>query len=133
MKQLSFISFVFLCILINGCKNDNSNCSPVGGYEIKVVESNLDDVAFKQVTVDCPKDKRALGAGWSVVDSTNAILDGSATFFQPSFDGKSWMVNAKNNSGFARNWKLRVSCICADVCPDKAFKEYQRPNEDSAK
>ena len=124
---------VFVLFFLIGCKNNQNNCAPVSGYEIVTVESDLNDNASKQLNVKCPKDKRVLGAGWAVLDSTNAILDGTATYNLPSFDGTSWLINAKNNSTFAKNWKLKVSCICADVCADKAFKEYKRPNTDSAK
>jgi hypothetical protein len=88
------------------------------------VESPLDATVTKQVIVNCPGDKRVIGAGWSVEDSTNAILDGEVTYSQPSWDGKSWMVNAKNNSAFAPKWKLRVKVICADVCQqDSSIKK----------
>jgi hypothetical protein len=82
-------------------------------YSIIVGESVLDSEPFKQLRVDCPDGMRALGAGWSVLDETSAILEGQATYFEPSYDGKHWLTNAKNESGFASKWKLRVRLICS--------------------
>ncbi len=84
-------------------------------YEIVVGETAVNTAAGKQLQVDCPEGKKALGAGWSVLDSTGAILDGRATYYQPAFDGSHWMVNAQNKSTFAPDWKLRVRVICASV------------------
>ncbi len=75
----------------------------------------MDAATTKQLQVDCPEGKKALGAGWSVLDPTSAILDGRATYFQPAFDGSHWLVNAQNRSTFAPDWKLRVRVICAAV------------------
>ena len=59
--------------------------------------------------------KRAFSEEIPVLDSTSAILDGSATYFEPAFDGGHWLVNARNNSSFSPNWKLRVRVICASI------------------
>jgi hypothetical protein len=87
----------------------------VSAYEIVVGETPVDSTAQKQLRVDCPEGKKALGAGWSVLDTTGAILDGRATYFQPAFDGSHWLVNAQKKSTFAADWKLRVRVICANV------------------
>jgi hypothetical protein len=87
----------------------------VDGYEIAIDETVVDDFPIKQLQVNCPAGKNALGAGWAVLDSTSAILDGRATTFQPAFDGSSWLVNAVNDSTFEANWKLKVWVICAIV------------------
>ena len=87
----------------------------VSGYEIVVGETALDASATKQLQVDCPAGKRALGAGWSVLDSTSAILSGRSTYFEPAFDGSHWLVNAQNESAFAPQWKLRMRIVCAVV------------------
>ena len=84
-------------------------------YEVVVGETAVDNTTQKQLKVDCPSDKKALGAGWSVLDSTGAILDGRATYFQPAFDGSHWLVNAINKSTFSPEWKLRARVICAIV------------------
>ena len=89
----------------------------LSGYEVIVAESPLDNSVTKQLKAFCPEGKRVLSAGWSVLDSTSAILEGQATYSEPSFDGKHWMVNAKNNSAFSPEWKLRIRCICADLLP----------------
>lgn len=88
-------------------------------YSIIVGETVHDSTPIKQLRVDCPQGMRALGAGWSVLDETSAILEGQATYFEPSYDGTHWLTNAKNESTFASNWKLRVRLICS--C-EKQFK-----------
>ena len=87
----------------------------ISGYEIVVGETAVDNTAAKQLRVDCPAGKKALGAGWSVLDTTGAILEGQATYSEPAFDGGHWLANAKNNSAFAPDWKLRLRVICASV------------------
>jgi hypothetical protein len=89
----------------------------LGGYVIVVGETPVNDTASKQLRVDCPAGKRAVGAGWSVLDKTDAILEGRATYFEPSFDGAHWLANARNDSEFATNWKLRLRVICVDSPP----------------
>lgn len=89
--------------------------SGVTNYEIVVGETAVDYTAHKQLKVDCPSDKKTLGAGWSVLDSSGAILDGRVTYFQPAFDGSHWLVNAINKSSYAPEWKIRVRVICASV------------------
>jgi hypothetical protein len=87
----------------------------ISGYEIVVGETALDAGATKQLQVDCPEGKRTLGAGWSVLDSTSAILSGRVTYSEPSFDGSHWLANAQNESQFSPMWKLRLRVICAVV------------------
>jgi len=89
----------------------------VSGYQVVLTESPLATTTTKQVQSVCPTGKKAIGAGWGVVDSTNAILDGTATYFEPTFDGSGWLTNARNNSTFAPLWKLQVRMICATVAP----------------
>ncbi len=95
----------------------DSNTIPAGfqgtGYQIVVGETAVNNTSQKQLTVKCPYGKKATGAGWSVLDPTSAILEGESTYSEPTFDGSAWMVNAKNRSTFAPNWKLRVRLICA--------------------
>jgi len=87
----------------------------ISGYEVVVGETPVDSSPTKQLQVKCPKGKKALGAGWSVLDPTGAILEGEATCFEPEFDGSGWLANAKNNSSFAPQWKLRVRVICGSA------------------
>jgi hypothetical protein len=88
--------------------------SGISDYEVVMQETALDSLNFRQLIVPCPAGKRALGAGWSVLDPTSAILNGQATAFIPAFDGSSWLVNAQTN-GFVPSWKLRVQVVCARV------------------
>jgi len=81
-------------------------------YSIIVGETIEDSSSIKQLRVDCPDGMRALGAGWSVLNE-GGILEGKATYFEPSFDGKHWLTNAVNESAFATTWKLRVRLICS--------------------
>lgn len=113
-------SLVLVVALVSGCKGPAGSTGPAGpegtlgvsGYEVVVGETAVDSAVVKQLKVDCPANKYALGAGWSVLDNTGAILDGQATYFQPAFDGSHWLANARNNSDFATEWKLRVRVIC---------------------
>jgi hypothetical protein len=90
-------------------------CAGIQGYEVVVGQTATDNTPLKQLRVNCPEGKKALGAGWSVLDPTDAILEGNATYFEPSYDGSHWLTNAQNRSGFAPQWKLRVRLICATV------------------
>jgi hypothetical protein len=90
---------------------------PVAGYEIVVAETPADTTASKQLQADCPAGKAALGAGWSVLDPSDAILEGAATYSEPAWDGRSWLTNAKNLSAYAAEWKLRVRLVCAEAVP----------------
>jgi hypothetical protein len=118
--------FVFLIVGIlslSACTGPEGPIGPAGpvgsagisGYEVVVAQSALDNTASKQLRADCPAGKQALGAGWSVLDSTDAILEGQATYFEPAFDGSHWLTNARNMSGFAPEWKLRVRLVCANI------------------
>ncbi len=87
----------------------------VAGYEVVLRESALDTSAIKQVIANCPAGKRAVGAGWAVVNNSNAILDGQAVYSMPSFDGAGWMVNARKLTTGAGAWRLQVRVICVSV------------------
>ena len=116
MKKYIFL--LAIVVTLTGCcrhADTVHTTTSLLGYEIINVETEVDDRVIKQLEVVCPGSKYALGAGWSVEDSTSAILEGEALHFQMAYDGKGWLVNAKNNSAFSPNWKLRVRCICAEV------------------
>ena len=87
----------------------------LSGYEIVVSESAVSAQAPKQLAVNCPTGKKSVGAGWSVLDSTSALLDGRASYFEPTFDGSGWLVNAMQSQSVGLNWKLRVRLICANA------------------
>lgn len=133
MKK-TVVKLIFPILLLSvGCKTASTNCGSISGYQIVTEETPLSNTTIKQLEVKCPDGKYAVGAGWSVEDSTSAILDGEATYFQPSYDGKSWLVNAKNNSAFSPSWKLKVRCICADVCDSVSSKTEEVLVSDSTK
>lgn len=116
-QGLSWIIPIAMALTASGCAGPPGPPGPPGvsEYEIVAGESPVDTTVMKQLRVDCPEGKKALGAGWSVLDPTGAILDGRATYFQPAFDGTHWLVNAQNRSAFSPEWKLRVRVICASV------------------
>ena len=119
-QRLGLAILVVVALSAGGCVGPPGPEGPPGPpgvteYEVVVGETAVDGTATKQLQVDCPAGKKALGAGWSVLDPTSAILDGRATYFQPAFDGSHWLVNAQNKSTFAPDWKLRVRVICANV------------------
>ena len=89
--------------------------TPISGYKVVVGQTAADNTSTKQLRVDCPAGKKALGAGWSVLDPTDAIVEGHASYFEPAYDGSHWLTNAQNRSAFAPQWKLRVRVVCADV------------------
>ena len=119
-QRLGLAILVVVALFAGGCAGPPGPEGPPGppgvtDYEVVVGETAVNATANKQLQVDCPDRKKALGAGWSVLDPTGAILDGRATYFQPAFDGSHWLVNAQNKSTFAPEWKLRVRVICAKV------------------
>ncbi len=93
----------------------NVPARPIAGYEIVVLETSVDTAVLKQLIVSCPQGKKALGAGWSALDVTGAILEGSATYSEPLWDGSGWMVNARLSSGYTSDWKLRLRLVCASA------------------
>lgn len=84
----------------------------LSGYELVSAETPVNSTATKQLSLSCPSGKSATGAGWGVLDGTGGILDGEALHFMPSWNGASWLTNARNNSGFAPSWKLKGQVIC---------------------
>ncbi len=119
-QRLGLAILVVVALFAGGCAEPPGPEGPPGppgvtDYEVVVGETAVNATANKQLQVDCPDGKKALGAGWSILDPTGAILDGRATYFQPAFDGSHWLVNAQNKSTFAPEWKLRVRVICAKV------------------
>ena len=104
-------------LIAAGCAGPAGPPGPPGvaGYEVVMQETAVEPGPTKQLRVLCPDGKSALGAGWSVEDPTSAILDGTATHFQAEYDGGGYLVNARNNSAFEPNWKLRVRVMCATI------------------
>lgn len=102
--------------------------STLGGYEVRVNETLTDTAAFKQLSSGCPRGKVATGAGFGVLDETSAILDGEALYSLPRFDGRGWLTNARKNSTFSPNWKLRTRMICVG---SSALAGYQVVTQDT--
>jgi len=107
-SKIALCSFATVATLVGGCAG-------IRGYQVVVGQTAADSTPTKQLRVDCPAGKKALGAGWSVLDPTDAILEGQCSYFEPAFDGSHWLTNAQNRSAFAPDWKLRVRLICAKV------------------
>jgi hypothetical protein len=101
----------------------------LAGYQVVTAETAVNTSSPKQLSVGCPAGKLATGAGWGVLDPTGVILAGEATYFLPSFDGKSWLINARNNSTFAPSWKLKGFLLCANTA---ALAGYQVVTSDTA-
>lgn len=119
--RLLFMTLLALAAALPGCV-DNLDGKTVaeteqalGGYQVVSAETPVSTQADKQLSVACPTGTKAIGAGWGVLDATGANLDGIASYFAPSFDGASWLVNAKNTSSYASSWKLRVRVICGSA------------------
>lgn len=88
------------------------NSAALPGYEVVSEDTVASSLPIKQLTVACPAGKLASGAGFGVLDPSGAILDGSALYSAPSWDGATWMTNASNNSGWAPSFKLRSKLVC---------------------
>jgi hypothetical protein len=117
MKKLNFLTGIAMVMLLTmGC-DSRPTASGIGCYSVEVAETVVDDFPIKQLQVNCPEGKKALGAGWSVLDSTSAILEGHATYFEPAYNGSGWLTNAVKspNVTFTNKWKLRVRLICGCV------------------
>jgi hypothetical protein len=97
-------------------------CATVAGYQLVTATSPADTTARKSITATCPAGKQALGAGWGVLDSTAAILEGTALQFQLAADGTSWTVAVSNLTTDSDPWELRETVICA---PASAVPGYQ--------
>src|SRR4029078_7711944 len=76
------------------------------------METTLDTMSTKQLQVECPKGKQALGVGWEGLDNTRAFTHAIATYSAPSYDGRSWLLNAKNVSSWSPTWRLHVQIAC---------------------
>ena len=111
MKKVILITFALSSIItLNSCEQANA---AIICYSVEVDETSLGDEPSKQLVVACPPGAKALGAGWAVLDETGTTLDGQATYFEPSYDGSYWVVNAKNQSEYVSKWKLRMRVTCA--------------------
>jgi hypothetical protein len=115
MKRIIATALVAACAFVGVALAQATGSAGVAGYEVILRESALDSTAIKQVTASCPAGKRAVGAGWGVVNNTGAILDGQAVYSMPSYDGASWMVNARRLTPGTGPWRLQVRVICVSV------------------
>jgi hypothetical protein len=88
-------------------------CGRLAGYEVVLVDTAVSAEGSKQLSLGCPVDKVILGAGFGVLDPTGGILDGDALFF--GANGNDWLINARNNSGFASTWKLHGRLVCVSA------------------
>jgi hypothetical protein len=66
----------------------------------------------QQLIAACPRGTVALGASFAVLDSTLAYANGTQLASVPAFDGRTWIVNARQNWGLSA-WNLRVRLTCA--------------------
>ncbi|MCV6613528.1 MAG: hypothetical protein OIF35_01035 [Cellvibrionaceae bacterium] len=115
-KQAFYTLATALLTLLAADISAASDSAPIAAYEIVKAESEYTYDNIMQLRAKCPGDKRVLGAGWSVLDINDTILDGQALFSQPAYDGSGWMVNATNlSASYAPKWKLRLRLICAKV------------------
>ena len=96
-------------------------CARVTGYEILTRDSAFNTVGSKYVDLTCPTGKRATGAGFGVLDATDAILIGEASYFLPSWDGTGWLIRARHR-GFFSSWKLRGFLVCSDATSLPGFQ-----------
>jgi hypothetical protein len=76
--------------------------------------STADQSPSKQVEVTCPTGAQALGASWTVSDSTAALLNGLNSYFLPSFDGRSWLAMGDVRAA-GPTWRLNLTVACGSV------------------
>jgi hypothetical protein len=102
--------------------SEQTASTAISGYQVVTQDTSLSNSVSKQLEVLCGPDTKVLGAGWAVLNSTNIILDGKATYSTPIFDGSGWVANAELRNHSNIEWKLRVSLLCA---PESALTGYQ--------
>jgi len=76
--------------------------------------SMSDPFSSKQVNVSCPTGTQALGATWSLSEPNSTLVGGRASYFLPSFDGRSWLVNGDLGLS-GPTWQLDVTVACGSV------------------
>lgn len=89
--------------------------SGVSGYEVVAAETEVGTQPTRQLELACPPGKKAVGAGWSMLGPTDALLDGTVTLSEPTADGSGWLVGAWYQNAIAPRWKLRVRLACIAV------------------
>lgn len=82
------------------------------GYEVVTTESALTGGGAAQVIGACPGALVATGAGWGVVDSTYAILDGHVANHEVDGSGTTWLTNAATKAGAP--WRLQQRQLCVE-------------------
>ena len=83
----------------------------ISGYEIVVVESDVNSDDFKSVSADCSPGKSIMGGGARVVISGGSVSFVSIIESRPV--GANWSATAVETSGgTAVDWHLEVRAIC---------------------
>ena len=99
----------------------------VSGCEIVNFETPANIQPSKQLTVDCPQGKKALGPGWAVVDVTGAILEGRATHHNVL-----WNRARKPSIPMPRRWITRQGasyCLLLPRGRNSAQRQQVRPQQ----
>jgi hypothetical protein len=99
----------------------------LSGYRVVTSETPVDTTSLKQLEVACPAGKVSVGGGFALLTATGGVLDGKARYAMPSWDGASWLVQARQPTA-AVPWKLRVRVVCADATK---LQSYAVVNTDS--
>ncbi len=136
--ELLFIA-IWLLAITSGCEsdwvsydddrefdiNEIAQHLELSSYQLVLEETAVDDTAIKDLEVFCPEGKKALSAGWSVLDETSAILTGRATYFQSQNNGDSYRVVAENDAAYQPYWKLRLRVVCVAIDGPDGISGYQ--------
>lgn len=116
LHLLALVMLTAVGTVISTVVQAEEESAPLAAYEVITGETDLTDEPFEQqLIVKCPEGKRALGAGWAVLDKTGAIKQGKVSYFMPSYDGSGWMINAADDSDWLGAWKIRMRVMCAKV------------------
>src|SRR5215207_832918 len=85
----------------------------------------VDSSVFKSATANCPAGQRVIGGGARLTAGTSEV---SLTRMAPDAAGTAYQASAYEDAdGFAGNWGLTVTAICANMPPGYAIVTATSP------
>jgi len=120
LSRLFIVASLFAAACTEPTELGQDEAALVPGWQLVTGQTAASTAVRQQLDVACPSGTRAFGAGWAVLDPTNAILSGEAVRFEPILGGKQWRTAAVNRSGFSPSWSLKVWVFCAT--PDPTYQ-----------
>jgi hypothetical protein len=80
-------------------------------YTVVTTATGYTSLSQTQHSLACPAGSVTTGAGFALYDVDGNFQPGEATYFMPSWDGTSWLANAKSSATVP--WSLRLYAVCA--------------------